>query len=134
MNRRSVLLFWGGSSLAISGHSQGPMSRVRMLVVDSFGRGVAERVTVTINGNGISKTIYITEAGFVEVPIGTYSLECRADHFISVRRFVKVQSSAMDVLLGLALKDANQILGEASPSVWTVSGHVRVSQPAGRFS
>jgi hypothetical protein len=111
--------------MAVLLHANGPESKVRILVLNSSGGPVSETAKVQIKGGGVSKSVNVQGIGFVNLPQGEYMFEYSALSYASGSRCVSVKSANMDVLLGLAMRTPDQLIGEGPIQPWVVSGVVR---------
>jgi hypothetical protein len=106
-------------------HAGSADSKIRILVLNSSGGTVTESVRININGIGVSKTVNVQGIGYAELPPGDYKFEYSARSYASGFRCVSVRSAKMDVLLGLAIRPPEQLIGEGPILPWIVSGVVR---------
>jgi hypothetical protein len=101
-------------------------SRVRIILVGSLGgdlHGPAE-VTITSGGHFVN-ALMVKNSVSLTLPFGDYLIDCKAGSLIPSRRSVRVSTPATDIVVGLALKDPGQVIGEGQPFQWSISGKVR---------
>jgi hypothetical protein len=109
-----------GLTAQVSAYSS--VSKMRILVVDSFGGGVDE-AQVTVSGPGVSRTFVAHGETEIGLPFGKYSFECSAPaSYETVTRQIVIDTKSKFVLLALPVKSPEQINGEGPILPWVISG------------
>jgi hypothetical protein len=111
-------------------HSASQVGRVEFVLFTSFGDSVRGKTMVAINGDGFARKLEVVGRGSVELPYGTYVVECSNPSFLKRTRLVSVSSPELEVVFGLALKSPGQVIGEGTPERWAVSGRVETKGKA----
>jgi hypothetical protein len=107
----------------VPGNSE-EMTKVRILVVSSFGGEVRERVRVDVRGERASKTAYVEARGFIELPPGNYLFQVSAASYERINRSVSIRGPRTDVLLALPIRVPDQLIGEGPLTPWALSGQI----------
>ena len=112
---------------SLSGSQQ--IGNIELIFLTSFGDQVRGKVTVSIHGPDPVKDVEMTGRGVVNLPYGTYTIECTSPSFVKHTRAVDVSTPKMKLVFGLALKDPGQIIGEGPGAKWTITGRVNSAEP-----
>jgi len=119
-----LLLFWGG----VLGQ-QAPVrdrAKVKIVVVDSFGSPIKQDVRVHVKNETISRELLLQTRGFVELPFGTYTIQCTATSYRSAVRTITFQRAEEQAVFALAVRTPEQLIGEGPLPAWKVRGKIEL--------